>query len=433
MISPSLSNASRVADWLDLSEHGSVVVRTGKVELGQGILTVIAQVAGAILGVGPETIRVISGVTGETPNESYTAGSLSVSHSATAVEAACYTCVYVFCQHIARQSGIDPDKVDIVDGRFSGAGIMGAPTLWSIAREVGLDLEINGGHVRPLRRASVRALSRIDFAGKMAGGGMIQDITADDMLHARILRPPRPGARPQLGALSRSDHQGLVVEGAFVALVDDDPIALDRKTQRLARRLNWTGGLQLESGMLAIEALRDLPQVCVEHGENFTENTVLEEVRRLYQRPYLMHASIGCVTALARWKDGYLSVISQTQGPYQLRDALAVMLDLDKSAVTVRHAPGAGCYGHNGADDVAADAALIARHFPRRTVRVAWTRAEEFASAPVSTAGELTISTRLDDTGRPISMKFDILCSTHARRPGTAAKGTRQQIFPESL
>jgi len=425
MKSPSLAAAPLVADWLDLTEPDKVIVRTGKVELGQGILTALAQVASTSLGVDPACVTVVSGVTGVTPNEGYTAGSLSVPHSATALEAACDTCVSRFREHIAKRHGVNPGEIDLAAGRFTGPGIPDAATLWSVAADIGLDFEVADNAAKPPQNSQPPSLPRTDLPQKIAGGGMIQDIAVENMLHARVLHPPCLGARVDTSSLSEKDRSDIVVEGSFVAVVGDDLLSATRKAERLAARLEWTGGTEITQSMLNAETLRDLPHKVIEHGEEPPEAQGLEEVVAVYRRPYLMHASIGCVTALARWNNGdELHVISQSQGPYQLRDALAVLFGLNPASVSVTHAPGAGCYGHNGADDVAADAALVARHFPGRTVRVSWSRGEEFASSPLASAADAIISAKVGADGRPVSMTLDIASATHARRPGTAPAGT---------
>ncbi len=425
MISPSLIGAPNVSDWLDFSTDGVVTIRTGKVEIGQGILTALVQVACDAFALPADRIRVESGVTGVSPNESYTAGSLSVPHSATALEAACHTCVRHLRARAAERAGQSADSVTLTDGRFTGPSLPDDLTLWSLAAEGGLDFKVEAPEGRPLLNRPEPGLPRIDLPAKITGSGLIQDITAEAMLHARVLRPPRLGAQPRLDGLEEADKADLVVDGGFVALVGEDPIALYRRADRVSARIDWTGGVAVTEDSLQPETMRGLPFQTFEVGEAPETPPEGERVAAIYQRPYLMHGSIGCVTALARWDDdGRLEVTSQTQGPYQLRDALAGFFDVPPDTITVTHAAGAGCYGHNGADDVAADAALVARHHPGRTVRVSWTRAEELASAPLAPAGEVEVAATLDDAGRPASLTLDILGATHARRPGTAPHGT---------
>jgi hypothetical protein len=101
---------------------------------------------------------------------------------------------------------------------------------------------------------------------------------------------------------------------------------------------------------------------------------------------HIAHASVAPSCAMALYRDGHLQVWSHTQGVYPLRAALARALKLDPATISVKHVQGPGCYGHNGADDAAADAAVIAMRKPGIPVRVRWRREEEFGFEPVSPA-----------------------------------------------
>jgi CO/xanthine dehydrogenase Mo-binding subunit len=131
-------------------------------------------------------------------------------------------------------------------------------------------------------------------------------------------------------------------------------------------------------------------------------------VRATYSRPYVAHASIAPSCALAEYRGGHLTVWSHTQGVYPLRQSLANVLGIDRAAISVRHAHGAGCYGHNGADDVALDAALIAMRMPDRCIRVQWRREEEFAFEPFGTAMSIGLTAELDSDGRPTAWQAEI-------------------------
>jgi nicotinate dehydrogenase subunit B len=423
MRSVSLDAAPRVCDWLDLSRDGTVVVRTGRVEIGQGILTALVQLASAALAVDPGRIEIVSGRTQETPDEGYTAGSTSVARSGVAIEAACATCLAHFRAHLSQRLGIGAEAIRFVDGAVQGPSVPPGTTIWTLARAVGLDVPVDDEAGTPGAPAQP-SVHRIDLPAKLSGGAFIQDIRTEGMLHGQVLRPPRLGASPELDGLHAAERDGLVVDGGFVAMVDPDPPALARRHARLASRLRWTGGQAVSAGGLAPENLRDLPGETVTTGEDVAPDPSDTTVTATYRRPYLLHGSIGCVTALARWNDeGRLEVISQTQGPYPLRRALAGLFGLDPASVTVTHAQGAGCYGHNGADDVAAEAALIARHHPGRTVRVSWTRADELSAAPLAPAGEVAITARLGSDGYPRHLCLDVVSSPHVRRPGSGQAG----------
>jgi CO/xanthine dehydrogenase Mo-binding subunit len=138
----------------------------------------------------------------------------------------------------------------------------------------------------------------------------------------------------------------------------------------------------------------------------------------LYSRPYIAHASIGPSCALARYADDRLTVITHSQGVYPLRASLCRALNLSPADISILHRPGAGCYGHNGADDVACDAALIAMRRPGRWIRVLWSRADELSASPVGAAMAVKLSASFGEGGRPKNWTVEIWSPTHAQRPG---------------
>ena len=139
-------------------------------------------------------------------------------------------------------------------------------------------------------------------------------------------------------------------------------------------------------------------------------------VEALYNRPFLTYGSIGPACALAEFKDGVLKVWSHTQGPAVQRDWLARALGSASTQVTVFHRQGAGAYGHNTADDAAFDASVIAMRMPGKTIRVQWSREDEFAGAPISTAMAIGLRAVLDTDNKPADWTIEIperaSCST---------------------
>ena len=155
-----------------------------------------------------------------------------------------------------------------------------------------------------------------------------------------------------------------------------------------------------------------------------------DTVQASYSRPYIAHASIGPSCALAELRDGHLSVWSHTQGVYPLRAALANVLGMSPSDITVRHAHGAGCYGHNGADDVAVDAAVIARELPGQCIRVLWRREDEFGFEPFGPAMHVTVRAALDEAGKPTDWTAEIWAPTHVQRPSSGGNMLTHEALP---
>src|SRR5262249_34889516 len=152
---------------------------------------------------------------------------------------------------------------------------------------------------------------------------------------------------------------------------------------------------------------------------------VARTIRRQYSRPFIAHASMAPSCAIAQWTDGNrVRVWSHCQGVYNLRADIALALKMPVENIVVDHVEGAGCYGHNGADDVAFDAVLLARAAAGRPVRVQWSRADELAWAPMGAAMAIEIEADLDADGQIIDWRSDVWSNGHVSRPGRSPTPT---------
>ena len=136
-----------------------------------------------------------------------------------------------------------------------------------------------------------------------------------------------------------------------------------------------------------------------------------------------MHASIGPSAARALWRDGGLAIECASQGIEPLRHVIARVLGLAQEAIEIRHVAGAGCYGHNGADDAALDAALVARALPGRRVLLKWSREDEHGFEPLGPAMHVEMGAGLDAEGRIAAWTHDVYGFTHVARPSPRAPG----------
>ena len=377
----SLVDNPSIDRWVGFEPGGAVRLGTGKVELGQGILTALQQMAAEELDVAPARIRVVSGETGDTPEEGFTAGSQSVEASGAAIRTVCAEVRQIFLAEAATRLGCVPGVLSVEDGRILRAGVATALDYWVLADAVDLRRRVTGS--APLRsparfRVIGQSVRRLDLPGKLRGGAFIHDMAPAGLVHARVLRAPRRGARlitldmPAVERGARAPVQ-LVRAGEFVALAAMDEAVAARALDAARRVAVWDGGQVLQDGDAAALSLLGLPgEERVVEVPGRADVAAVRVVAARYTRPYLAHASIGACCALALWEGGRLAVWSHSQGVGPLRAALARCLALDPEAVTVLHRPSSGCYGHNGADDVALDAALVAMALPGRTARVQW-------------------------------------------------------------
>ncbi len=420
----SLASEPRLSRWLSFASDGNVTLHPGKVELGQGLLAALAGIAAAELGLPPSAIRFRSATTGLSPDEGVTSGSLSVSHCGMAIRQASAEARALFVAEAARRFDCSAEAITIEDGVLQGPGNLRLG-YGELADSVSLDHDADG-LARPLGRGTSNDALRPDLPGRAFGTRpFIHDISFPDMLHGRVLRPPRAGAA--LVALDeaafRETHPEavLVQDGAFLGMVCPDERAAERALATLAKAAGWAGGndlpvpATLEAWLHSAKAETETVAARGEMpaGENL--------ITRRFLKPFIAHGSVAPSCAIAEWRDGRLSVLSHTQGVYNLRSDLALVFGLPPEDIIVEHAESAGCYGHNGADDVALDAALLARAVPGRPVRVRWSREDELSRSPFGAAMLIEVSAALDASGRIAQWRHAIWSNGHTARPGRAS------------
>ncbi|MCX8134614.1 MAG: molybdopterin-dependent oxidoreductase [Roseococcus sp.] len=414
----SLQRNRRLDQWLAVHADGTVTIRPGKVELGQGILTALAQIAAEELDLPLAAIRIAPTVTGESPNEAVTSGSLSVQEGGMALRHACAEARARFLSVAAQASGVPLAAIRVEEGRFLGpAGEIGSYAAFA-GRGLLEGEAAPGARPKPpeARRVAGRSAPRLDLPAKIFGEArFLHDLRLPGMLHARMIRPPRPGAV----LVEAPAHPALLREGSFLAVIAETEAEAERLAPRLAAACRWEGGAALPDDLDAwLDAAPGEESLVAAHGAPPAGG---RRVERLFRRPFLAHGSVGTSCAVALWEGGVMRVWSHAQGPYNLRADLATVLGLPEAAVVVEHREGAGCYGHNGADDVALDAALAARARPGRPVRALWTRAEELAWGPLSPAMAVRVEAVLDAAGNLASWRSHVRSNGHSGRPGRGA------------
>jgi CO/xanthine dehydrogenase Mo-binding subunit len=429
-----LVNNPVLARWVSVGADGVIAVRVGKVELGQGILTALAQLAADELDVGLVQIRMLPASTGYAPDEGFTAGSMSIVDAGPALRLVAANVRALFVREAARRFDADPGAVTVDAGRIAGPPGSRATSYGDLAGAVDLEVPVDPGvAVKTVgeQRLTGTSAARLDLPAKVTGRpAFIHDLRLPGQLFGRVVRPPAPGAVlvDVDGAAVDSYGTTLVRDGSFLGVVGPDEPAVVRAAEAVRGAARWD-----ERDTLPDE---DELDAYLRAGPHETTTVVQDEgsggasgfgrtggraLRATYSRPFIAHAAMAPSCGVACWHDdGRLSVWSHSQGIFPLRDAIAGALALDPAAVTVQHVQGAGCYGHNAADDVAFDAVLIARAVPGRPVAVQWTREDELAWSPFGSAMTADVAATLDDTGRLTSWSYDVFSQGHTARPGYA-------------
>ncbi len=427
----SLLNNRRLDGWLRVEPDGAVTVFTGKVELGQGILTALSQIAADELDLPFERVRMVSGSTAETPDEGHTAGSQSIEYSGTAIRYAAAEARRLLLERAAERLGQPIDSLVVEDGvvltadrsRHLGYGELAGGDL--LQREASAMVPPKPA-VR--RRIAGQPIPRLDLPAKFTGGAIyVQDLRLTGMLHGRVVHPPAYHA--DLLSLDESAVRRLpgviavVRDGRFLGVVaerEEQAIAARAALQKAAR---WSHQASLPRSDRLHQELMGMPADTsqVNSKGDPTKSTGGRRLEASYTRPCLAHASIGPSCAVARFGQDRLTVWSHTQGVFPLRRDLARVLGMAEGAITVIHGQGSGCYGHNGADDVALDAALLSRAVDGRPVRVQWMRDDEFAWEPFGSAMVVRVAAELGADGGIVNWSHDIWSNTHSNRPGSNA------------
>ncbi|MDO6435634.1 molybdopterin-dependent oxidoreductase [Flavitalea sp. BT771] len=431
-------NAS-IDAWLEILADGRLRVLTGKLELGQGIRTAVAQVAAEELDMDMSQVEVTMAETGRTPNEGYTAGSNSIESSAMSVRRAAAAAREQLIRLAAEKLKVPPNDLVLSRGRIStnsGANPLtfaeildGRQLTGSVAQQITL---------KPKNAYKLvgKPIPREDTAKIVKGDPIyVHDLRFPGMVHARVVRPPAYGAR----LLHAENVPGIiktVINGSFLAVIAENEYQAIQAQQLLRKNATWSATPplpKLDSEHQLADYLLSLPAKTeqVTKKGNLTQ-TYTPSLKARYFKPYIMHGATGPSCAIALYENNILHIWTHSQGVYPLRESLAKMLRLPVDNIHVKGVPGSGCYGHNGADDVAADAALLAMAYPNKHIRVQWMREDENAWEPYGSAMVMDVEASLDKDGKITHWKYGLWSDTHGARPGGNADNLLPARYIES-
>jgi CO/xanthine dehydrogenase Mo-binding subunit len=347
---------------------GRVEALSGRVELGQGVRTALAQVVAAELGVPVEEVVVRSAATDATPDEGYTSGSASLEQGGGALAAA------AAAFRRLRAAGMAPvGPIEETDRPTWTGTPLGADT------------------------------PRTDLATKLTGAGYVHDLELPGMVHGRALLPPAYDARPASIDLDAIRAQpgvlAAVHDGGLVFVVTEREEQAVRAVRQLAENTRWDNP-GLEPDPISAEPVPPAGWITAR-----------------YTKPAEAHAAVAPSCAVAVAEPDRLTVWTHSQGVFPLRRELATVLGEDESRLTVRHLDGPGCYGQNGADDVAGFAALAARAVPGRPVRFQFSVSDELTWEPYGPPMDIELAAALDHSGRIAGWRARVRTGPHTGRP----------------
>jgi len=428
--------------WIQIDADGRITAFTGKVELGQGIKTALLQVVAEELEVPFEQVSLVTADTGRTVDEGYTAGSHSVQDSGTALRNAAAQVREILILEASHRLKVPGDQLRATAGAVIGPNEARITYAELVSANL---LHVEAQPASKLKDPSLfkvmdRPVQRVDIPGKVTGGAAyVQDLRLPGMLHARVVRPPGYGAKLVSTDFADIEKMTGVVkvlrDGNFLAVIAYREFQAVKAMRALSLSARWEERAALPNQHQLQAVLLGLPsQDQVIFEKHTTAGLPANSVEATYTRPYLSHGSVGPSCAVAHLTDGLMTVWTHTQGVYPDRQAIAEMLHMPPEKVRCIHLEGSGCYGHNGADDAAADAALIANSLPDRPVRLQWMREQEHGWEPFGPAMVAKARAALDPAGRIVDWSYGVWSNTHATRPGPAgsllAARHQEQAFP---
>lgn len=415
--------------FIALWDDGSVTALHGHVDLGTGLRTALTQIVAEELSVSPSRVHMVMGMTGVSPNQGPTIASASLQIHAAPLRAAAAQAAQWLLQQASRLWVLPVEEL-----RLTPEGIQAkdrAPVAWGGLLK-GLNIELNldlNTRPKPLdqHRVSGQSLPRIDIPAKVFGELLfVHDMRLPGMLHGRVVRPPYAGADSGdfIGkTLERVDApsiahipgiRSVVIQGDFVGIVAEREEHAEQAMRELVVVWKpWPGMPDVSDAENAIRRNPSTSRQLINEGDvDLALRDANQHLQRTYVWPYQLHASIGPSCAVAHWQPPQesgspfqLRVWAGTQNPHALRADIALLCGLRDTDVDVVRMEAAGCYGRNGADDVAADAALLSKAVGA-PVRVQLSREQEHLWEPKGAAQLMQVQGGLSGSGEPSGYDF---------------------------
>ena len=409
-------DTNAVDGFISINSDGTVTIFSGKVDLGQGLRIAIPQMAAEELGIGVERIVMIEGDTALTPDQGPTAGSSGIMRGGVQIRQAAATARETLIAMVAARGNTPAAEFDTVDGevrlKSGGAGIRFGQLVGDKRLDVNVDPKAK---LRDPASYTVvgKSIARPDIPGKVTGRHVyVHDLKVDGMLHGRVVRPPAVGAK--LLAVDEASIKD--IPGARVVRINDfvGVVAAsewDAMAAAKSLKARWSDSAPLIGADAVRGRLRAGPfasdETLVNKGDAAAALAGAAKVTAEFYWPMQSHGSMGPSCAVADVREGKATVWSASQATHRFRETISRALALPKESVRVIYLDGSGCYGMNGHDDAAADAALLSKAVGR-PVRVQWSREDELGWDPKGPPQLLALEGAVDDAGKISAWRTDM-------------------------
>jgi nicotinate dehydrogenase subunit B len=423
-------NPTSLDSWLSVSKNGTITVFTSKVDLGTGVLTALSQVVAEELDVAVNRIRLITGDTDQTIDQSQTSGSRTLNKAGPQLRQAAAAARLELIKRASALLKVSQGKLSVHDGVVSTADNPSAGvSYWDLIADKKFDLLISASgagaalkvasEIPAKRSADYKivgtSVPRFDLPAKLTGEFQYShDVRIPGMLHGRVIRPLHTISQiVSVDENSVKDIAGIVKivrDGNFLGVVTTTEWSAIKAAETL--KVSYSDAYpKLPSNREELYAyLQDTPHFQVQKvvDKHESDATVIGETRKFsaaYRWPFQMHGMIGPSCAVADVRKDGVTVWTGSQGPHRTRKAIAEMLQMSEANVRVIYTEGSGSYGRLCSDDVAEDAVVLSRSV-RRPVRVQWMRSEEHCWEPKASAQLITAHAVVDNNGKIASWDF---------------------------
>lgn len=424
--------ATSLDSWLAIGSNGIVTVLTSKVDLGTGVLTALSQVVAEELDVAFHRIRMVTGDTDHTIDQSQTSGSRTLHKAGPQLRQAAAAARRELVRRASSRLGLPPENLTVEDGIVSGPrGKSGSISYWELIGSKRFDLTMTAtgtgenlqlaSDVRPKNPKAYKivgtSIPRIDLPAKFCGEFIYtQDMRVPGMLHGRVIRPNHPISLPTgVDEGSIRDIPGVVAvvrKGSFVGVVATTEWSAVQAAANL--KVTWSEPtIELPPNTDAAFAyLRDTKsfhdQAVADKGGMQWGATSAQQASTLqatYRWPFQMHGMIGPSCAVADVGPKTACIWTGSQGIFRTRRAVADLLGFAERDVRIVYVEGSGCYGRMCPDDAAEDAAVLSRAVGK-PVRVQWMRQDEHIWEPKGSAQLLSVRAGVDGQGKILTWDF---------------------------
>lgn len=423
--------------WVAIGSDGNVTIYTGRADMGQGTFTVQAQLAAEELSVPLSRIRLVECDTAMTPDQGTSSGSQChpVNFNHENLAQACATAREALVAMAATTLGTPASELNVADGVITHkTDASKKVTYGELIGSKRFNMAISKDAKRkPPQNWTVlgRSVPRVEMAALATGRfEHVQNVRVPGMVHGRMVRPPSIGAT--VANVDESSVAGMpgnvkvVVKKNLVGVVADKPWQAIQAAEKL--KVTWTPGPPLPKQADFYTYLRNHPgrRDALQVNSRDVEaklTAAATRVRATYQHPYQMHGSLGTSCAVADVKGSNATIWSSTQAVYPLRSTTAMVLGLQPQQVRVIYVRGSGCYGLNGADAAAYDAATLSQAVGR-PVRVQLSRRDEMMwgenyGLPFVVDQEVGV----DASGNIVAWHYETWSAQLGNRPGNNAPG----------